>query len=550
MKILNVKQGTPEWHEARACRFTASEAPVMMGVSKHTSRDELIRMKATGSEKEVSDFVQKRIFDKGHAVEDTARTITEELIGEDLYPVTGVHDEHDWLLASFDGMTIAEDFTFEHKQWNEELASAVESGDVANDPYYWVQLEQQCFVAGIDKTLFVVSDGTKENRAEYEYQTVPGRMEEILAGWEQFKADVEEYKRKLSAGEIEPEKAKVTGSAPGQLPYLNIEVTGMVTNSNLSEFKSAALSVIGSINTKLVTDEDFADAVETVKWCQSVEDKLKAAKEHALGQTVSISELFRAIDEISEQARQTRLKLDKLVKSEKESRKLAIIQGGMVEINSFLENMGAECAPATMPPLGANLGLVIKGLKSLSSMQSKVNDKVAELKIEARKTADTIKENMRIIKTEAEGFGFLFNDYQDLALKDHGDLSNLVKCRVDDYKREKAEKEEREKAEKAAREESTKAACEEQVDKPREKSEQSPTKQAEPHDNAQRYTSRTHQEAFKKWWWNIGSGIKPLKGEDHEEFAERMSALAWDAAIESVSGYVFDSDADAHGVVK
>lgn len=65
MIIHNVEQGSAEWLALRLTKFTASEAPAMMGASKYTSRGELLRLKATGNAPEVS-AQQQAIFDKGH----------------------------------------------------------------------------------------------------------------------------------------------------------------------------------------------------------------------------------------------------------------------------------------------------------------------------------------------------------------------------------------------------------------------------------------------------------------------------------------------------
>ena len=52
----NVKQGSKEWHEFRARHFAASDAPAMMGVSPHKTRSELLREKATGEVRAVSEI--------------------------------------------------------------------------------------------------------------------------------------------------------------------------------------------------------------------------------------------------------------------------------------------------------------------------------------------------------------------------------------------------------------------------------------------------------------------------------------------------------------
>lgn len=48
MKIIELTQGTPQWHTHRAQHLNASDAPAMMGCSPYKSRAELIRERATG----------------------------------------------------------------------------------------------------------------------------------------------------------------------------------------------------------------------------------------------------------------------------------------------------------------------------------------------------------------------------------------------------------------------------------------------------------------------------------------------------------------------
>ena len=92
MKLLNLVQGEPEWHAHRATHWNASEAPVMLGVSPHCTRDEMLRAYATGIPTEITEF-QERIFAAGHAFEALARPLAEKIIGEDLYPCVGVEGD-------------------------------------------------------------------------------------------------------------------------------------------------------------------------------------------------------------------------------------------------------------------------------------------------------------------------------------------------------------------------------------------------------------------------------------------------------------------------
>ncbi|MCP5345143.1 MAG: YqaJ viral recombinase family protein, partial [Pseudomonadales bacterium] len=101
MNLLNVLQGSEQWHEVRGKCFTASEAPAMMGASKYMTRDQLLHQKATGERPEISPG-QQALFDRGHAAEASIRPVIEEIVGEELYPVTGTDGGK--LLASFDGI--------------------------------------------------------------------------------------------------------------------------------------------------------------------------------------------------------------------------------------------------------------------------------------------------------------------------------------------------------------------------------------------------------------------------------------------------------------
>jgi predicted phage-related endonuclease len=85
---MNWCRARDEWAQFRLTKFGASEAAAMLGISTKAKRTELLHMKHTGTPKEFSDWVQKNILDYGHEVEALARPIIEELIGEDLYPVT------------------------------------------------------------------------------------------------------------------------------------------------------------------------------------------------------------------------------------------------------------------------------------------------------------------------------------------------------------------------------------------------------------------------------------------------------------------------------
>lgn len=438
-------QGSPEWDEFRLNHYGSSEASAMLGLSPKVKRSELLHMKWTGNAKEFSKFVQERILDKGHEVEAAARPHIESLLGEDLFPVTcseGI------LSASCDGLTMGEDIAFEHKLWNEELGDSVTRGIVPDE--YMPQCQQIMMVTGCRKVFFVVSDGTPDKCALTAVEPSPDWFERISAGWEQFEKDLETY--------TPPDvKAESVGRTPESLPSLRIEVTGMVTASNLAQFKEHALEVFAGINRDLKTDQDFADAEKTVKWCGDVEDRLKAAKAHALSQTESIDVLFKAIDDITAEARNTRLELDKLVKARKEQVRTDIYNEGVNALRDHIAHLNDRLGKPYMPSFHADFAGAMRGKKTVASLRDAVSTTLATAKIEANAIADKIEINLKALREQAKDYAFLFSDTSLLVMKAADDCQAVITARISEHKqaeekrlaaeRERIAEEERVKAE-------------------------------------------------------------------------------------------------------
>jgi putative phage-type endonuclease len=464
MQILELTQGSPEWLAHRAKHFNASDAPAMMGVSPYKTRAELLREMHTGVVGDVDIATQKR-FDNGHRAEALARPLAEEIVGEDLYPVTGTAGK---LSASFDGLTMDETQGFEHKALSSELRSAFAAmmqpaaeGEVPDKTpggrllpvHHRIQMEQQLHVSGAERVLFMASEwdaegGLIEERHCWYYPDAELRAA-ILNGWAQFERDLAAY--------VLPEAAAPApvGKAPDTLPALRIEVSGEVTASNLAEFKQTALATIRSVNRTLKTDQDFADAEKAVKWCADVESRLKAAKEHALSQTATIDALFKALDDIGAEARTVRLDLDKLVTRRKTEVKEEAVARARRAFDEHVAAINAELFPFKLPAIAADFSGTIKGLKSIASMQDKLDALLATTKIAADAEAREIRANQARFKTEAEGFEFLFADVGQLVYKAADDFVAVLQARIAAHKaaeekKRQAEEEARQAAEAAA----------------------------------------------------------------------------------------------------
>jgi len=425
MTIHELIQGSPEWLAFREEHFGASEAAAMMGLSKKTTRNELLHLKHTGNSKEFSAWVQENILDHGHAVEALARPLVEELIGEELYPATCSEGK---LSASCDGLKMDETIAFEHKQWNAELARSVAAGVLPEE--HIPQCQQILLVTKAEKLIFVVSDGT---RASFVYMWVYPDGDywvRLMAGWQQFEEDLAAY--------VPPEVVIApVGRTPETLPALHIEVQGMVTASNLEAYRDHALAVFKGINRELSTDQDFANADKIVKWCGDVEERLAAAKQHALSQTESIDALFRAIDDISAEARATRLELDRLVKGRKEQVRTEIVTKAKQALASHVLAMNERLGADLMPTVGADFEGVIKGKRTVDTLQNAADTELARAKIDASSIADRIQKNLCAVPAEHAA---LFPDLRHIVTKACDDFAALVQNRVTEHQTREAAK--------------------------------------------------------------------------------------------------------------
>lgn len=436
MKTHNLIQGSLEWHTYRAQHFNASDAPAMMGCSPHKTRAQLLHELHTGLAQEVNAGAQRR-FDDGHRFEALARPLAEQIIGEELFPVTASNERFS---ASFDGLTMLEDVAWEHKTLNDELRAAMPEGVDQDDApelplMYRVQMEHQLMVCGAAKTLFSASkwqgDELIEARHRWYFPDAELRAQ-IVAGWAQFAEDLAAYAPPVVVVEA-------VGRAPETLPALHIEVTGMVTASNIAEFKALALGAIKSVNRDLKTDQDFADNAKAIKWCADIEGRVKAAKEHALSQTASIDTLFRAMDEISAEARNVRLELERLDKARKEAVRGEIVAGGVASLREHVTTLNARLGKPYMPAIAADFAGAIKGGKrTVESLQNAVDTTLAKAKIDASAIADKIQTNLGTLRELAADHAFLFADTPQIVLKAPDDLTALVKTRIAEHQKAEA----------------------------------------------------------------------------------------------------------------
>ena len=442
MKVLELKQGSQEWHAARAAHFCASDAPAALGMSKYKSRNKLLHEKKSGLVPDV-DAGTQALFDKGHAAEALARPIADRIAGDEFFPTVGTL-EFDGLplLASFDGITMFEDKIFEHKLYNEALADFITSHDDLPETH-WPQVEHQLLVSGAERCLFVTSDGTEERLEAIWYESKPDRRATLIAGWRQFAADMEAY-------EPQAQTAPVAAAPVEGLPAVFVQVTGALTvENNLPKFGEALRAFLDRTPKKPETDEEFATCEAAIKTLTKAEEALDAAESGALAQVACIDDMRTLKATLRDLARSSRLALEKLVKAEKENRKLVIVQKAREALAAFVKN---QPQAAYIPQVSADFAVAIKGLKTISSIKNAVDTELARVKIEVAELNNSIGRNVSAIEAHPE-HAALFADRASLVLKDAEFVALTIKQRIADHEAAQAEKLEAERAKIRAEEE-------------------------------------------------------------------------------------------------
>lgn len=443
MKTHNVVQGSESWLALRRKYRCASEAPVIMGFSNNMNRAEWVRMKALGQEREFSEWVKRNLLDKGHEIEDAARAFVEEELEDILYPVTASDDTEQYL-SSYDGLTMDAETAWECKMWNEVLVKAVKRGEVPEAN--WPQLESYFVVdERLKRVLFTVSDGTRENTITTEYRPVAGRRDKLIRSWDQADEDVKNYQHV----EVLP---AATANQITTLPALIVQLDGSVKSSNLAIYRESALAFVDRIKTDLQTDQDFADAENTIKFCDNAEKELATVKKHALGQTASIDELFKTIDTLSEAMRQKRLMLDKLVKARKETIRADIMRDGVAALAKHIDSLNVRLDRAYMPQVVGQFAEVMKNKRTIQSLRDAVSTELSRVKIIANEIADRIAANLKVYAEKATGKEFLFTDLSSLVNQPPEAFAALVFQRISQWEEKAHQIEEANRARIAAEE--------------------------------------------------------------------------------------------------
>lgn len=412
---VDLVQGTPEWIAYRMGKFNASEAAIMLGIIPGIDR--LVAEKVTGVTQEPSPELQ-RVFALGHKSERLARPVAEELLGEELYPEVY---EMGNLSCSLDGITLDGKVIWEHKLLNEEIKQALMVGIVL--PKYMPQIQQCLFITSAEYCLFMAStDGT--DAMSTKVYPDEAWFERILKGWDRFEGLMQDYKP-----EFEPTKA----IAVRELPDFDIRITGASVLSNLQECKSRLIAQINQINKDLRTDEDFASASDDVKWLKGVEQSIADAKKLALAKTEQLDLLFKMLDQMSNQARNLRLELDKLVTQQKEVLRWNALKECKDAVDDMYREYDQVLYPLTFPRVPDKFSAAIHGKKSIRIVNEALERELSEHKDKLESQFQNCIANRMTFEALPDQHKLYFTDLQANIAFAPEFFDWYVKCRIAEH---------------------------------------------------------------------------------------------------------------------
>ena len=180
MRIVNLVQGSAEWHEHRRAHRNASETPIVLGVSPWTTPYQLWQQKLGLVKPEVNAAMLH-----GTALEPAARAAYERLTGLSMKPLVLVDGEYS---ASLDGLTLAGERIVEIKcplkGRESSLWKAIEAAPRTLPEHYQWQVQHQLMVSKADIADVFVFDGAEG--LIFPIAPDPASWSRIEAAWDEF----------------------------------------------------------------------------------------------------------------------------------------------------------------------------------------------------------------------------------------------------------------------------------------------------------------------------------------------------------------------------
>ena len=184
-KIIDLVQGSADWHSWRLNHIGASESSAVLGISPWMTAYQLWRIKTGLDEPIKTNFAMAR----GNALEAEARELAEEVFNCDLFPEVCIHSNYEWMSASFDGRSMDGSLVIEIKCPGKPDHQTALDGLIPQK--YFPQLQHQMCVADVPSMYYfsyhpTFSDDHQNKYAMIEVTRCNKFIEELIQKEKEF----------------------------------------------------------------------------------------------------------------------------------------------------------------------------------------------------------------------------------------------------------------------------------------------------------------------------------------------------------------------------
>jgi len=172
------QQNTKEWLAFRRFKIGSSDAPIIMGESPWKTPQQLWEEKMGLKQS----FYESLAMQRGKDLEPEARKAFERETGLVVWPNVLIHPEHEFIIASLDGITMDAQAAVEIKCPGEKTHKMAQDGHIPK--HYQIQMQHQLAVTGLQTMFYYSYDGQKG--VTLELQRDGALIEEILTKEKEF----------------------------------------------------------------------------------------------------------------------------------------------------------------------------------------------------------------------------------------------------------------------------------------------------------------------------------------------------------------------------
>ena len=229
----------------------------------------------------------------------------------------------------------------------------------------------------------------------------------------------------------------------------SVQVRGELIACNLADITPRFDKFLTETKTDLKTDDDFAQGEADAKASRDASKNLKLTAKAVVDQIAAVSDVVRTLESYAAKFDALGLKLEKAVKDQKEAIKIAIASSAREAFGAHIASLEEEIKPIRLGQMTPDFGAAMKSKRTISSLHEAVDALLAQAKVDADAAARDVRAKLAWCKENAEGYGFLFTDLQQIITKPMDDFQLVVTTLIDAHK--KAEEEAKAKMEAEAK---------------------------------------------------------------------------------------------------